>query len=244
MAKYDILMSCGHVDEVVLFGKNTERERKIKYFEKSGLCKACYKKMMEEEAEKEGLQFNATVLPHINEKNGSIVLNIWFSGNTKPYKDEIKALGGYRWSERKAANDFFSTNRPPLCWNKKIDFEDLEEEIIKATSIGAESVVSDSGLFAMAHYQIALNKQKEWKETKEAIAAIEKPVVPEILQGCSWNQKIYGKSGHYSIYPNGEKVMISDDQAEEIERYLKEKEEYNKKIEQIKLENRMEKLAK
>ena len=88
MAKYTILMSCGHEDTIELFGKTADRERKIEYFKSSGLCKECYKKQMQEKAETEGLIFNATVLPYIDDDDGSILLNVWFSGNTKPCKDD------------------------------------------------------------------------------------------------------------------------------------------------------------
>ena len=234
MAKYTILMSCGHEDTVELFGKTADRERKIEYFKSSGLCKECYKKQMQEKEEAEGLIFNATVLPYIDDDDGSILLNVWFSGNTKPYKDDIKSLGGYRWSERESADDFFSVNKPPMCWSKIIKLDDLKEEITKATSIGADNVISDSGLFAMVHYQIAIEKQKEWREKKDKIAKIEKPSCPPVLKGHKWNQKIYGKSGNYSIYPDGEKVSITDEEAEEIKAYLTAKEEYKKKVEEVK----------
>lgn len=234
MAKYTILMSCGHEDTIELFGKTADRERKIEYFKSSGLCKECYKKQMQQKEETEGLIFNATVLPYIDDDDGNILLNVWFSGNTKPYKDDIKSLGGYRWSERESADDFFSVNKPPMCWNKNIKLDDLKNEITKATSIGADNVVSDSGLFAMVHYQIALEKQKEWREKKDKIAEIEKPSCPSVLKGHKWNQKIYGKSGNYSIYPDGEKVSITDEEAEEIKAYLTAKEEYKKKVEEVK----------
>jgi len=59
MAKYDVKFSCGHEDEVQLFGKVSERERKIAYFEKEGLCSNCYSEMkkieMEVQHEKEGI---------------------------------------------------------------------------------------------------------------------------------------------------------------------------------------------
>ena len=183
---------------------------------------------MQEKEEAEGLIFNATVLPYIDDDDGNILLNVWFSGNTKPYKDDIKSLGEYRWSERESADDFFSVNKPPMCWNKIIKLDDLKDEITKATSIGADNVVSDSGLFAMVHYQIALEKQKEWREKKDKIAEIEKPSCPSVLKGHKWNQKIYGKSGNYSIYPDGEKVSITDEEAEEIKLYLVAKAEYKK----------------
>lgn len=234
MAKYTVLMSCGHDDTVELVGKTADRERKIEYFKSSGLCKECYRKKMKEKAEVEGFIFNVAVLPYIDNDDGSILLYVWFSGNTKPYKDDIKSLGGYRWSERESANDFFSTNKPPMCWNKVIKLDDLSDEITKATSIGADNMVSHSELFAMVHYQIALEKQKEWKEKRDMITAIKKPNVPIVLKGHKWNQKIYGKSGNYSVYPDGEKVLITDEEAEEIKLYLAAKEEYQKKISMIK----------
>lgn len=43
MAKYDVTYSCGHTDTVQLYGKNEERERKLKWMENS-LCPECYKK--------------------------------------------------------------------------------------------------------------------------------------------------------------------------------------------------------
>lgn len=117
---------------------------------------------------------------------------------------------------------------------KKMGVDSLEEEIIKATSIGAKSMVADSGLFAEVHYRIALERQKEWREKKEKIDLIKKPAVPEVLKGCTWNQKIYGKAGNYFIYPNGDKKLITDEQAEEIKNYLTLKEEYRKKVDEIK----------
>ena len=43
MAKYDVVFSCGHEERIELFGKGSERERKIAWWEKHGLCSACYK---------------------------------------------------------------------------------------------------------------------------------------------------------------------------------------------------------
>ena len=51
--KYTITMSCGHEERIELFGATKERDRKIDYFKSEGLCKECYKKKMQEEAEKE-----------------------------------------------------------------------------------------------------------------------------------------------------------------------------------------------
>ncbi len=233
MAKYTIMMSCGHEDTLELFGKVRDRESKIEYFKANGLCKECYKKKMEKQAEAEGLNFHVSVLPYIDKEDGGILLYVWFSGNTKAHKDDIKSLGGYSWSERKAADDWFSLKKVPLCWNKIIKSEDLQDEVTSAISIGANNTISDHGSFAGINYQIALENQKKWKEKKDKLAAIKRPVVPDVLKGHRWNRKIYGRSGNYSIYPDGEKTVITNEQAQEIENYLVAEEKYWKKVKEI-----------
>lgn len=66
MAKYDVKFSCGHQETVVLFGKNTIRQLRIKRMEEVELCSACSEakrqaeraealKAAEEQAKKENL---------------------------------------------------------------------------------------------------------------------------------------------------------------------------------------------
>lgn len=52
MAKYSVTFSCGHTATIQLFGKETDRQRKIKWYEESGLCPDCYRKQQEEEKKK------------------------------------------------------------------------------------------------------------------------------------------------------------------------------------------------
>lgn len=40
--KVDVKKSCGHVEEEQLFGPGSERDRKLAWMEKTGLCRACY----------------------------------------------------------------------------------------------------------------------------------------------------------------------------------------------------------
>ena len=61
MAKYTVRMSCGHEQEVELFGKHSERRKKIDFFENSGLCKECYKKKRQEKQESETFSFHVSV---------------------------------------------------------------------------------------------------------------------------------------------------------------------------------------
>ena len=211
-----IMMSCGHEETVQLFGKREDREKKIEYYRAYGLCKACYRKKCEEEAAKMGLYLNVSVYPRINEENGEMLLFLWFSGNTRPHKDDIKTLG-YRWAQSEVTDDEQCVRRE-LCWGKLIGAEELNGEIEKAVAIGAESRLPD---------------QQDWKTRQEELASVPKPKVPDVVKGRSWNGKLYGGKKK-SVYLNGEQVMLTDAEVEEIKRYQSEKEEYQKKILEIK----------
>ena len=48
---YDITYSCGHAGTVELYGKTSERESKIRWYETTAVCPECYKKQQEAAAE-------------------------------------------------------------------------------------------------------------------------------------------------------------------------------------------------
>mgnify|MGYP000299224128 FL=1 len=43
--KYTVTFSCGHEATVDLFGKTSERERRITWYEKEGICPDCYRRL-------------------------------------------------------------------------------------------------------------------------------------------------------------------------------------------------------
>lgn len=233
MAKYSITYSCGHEAVVELFGKVEERKKKIEYFEKNGLCRECYKKKMEETAKAEGLIFNASILPRVDLSDGSFLINVWFSGDTKPLKDDIKALG-YKWCELETTTEsMLSADRPLFFWNKVVKANSLKAEIEVAKELGVITFHVSQKFWDKVDCQIATKAKKEWEEKHEKITELKKPEPPAKIKGCKWNGVVYGKSGNYSIYPNGEKTSITDDEADEIKRYLEEKEVYFKRVKEI-----------
>ena len=46
--KYNVKFSCGHEEVRELFGKVSEREKRIAYWQAKGICSECYKKIQEE----------------------------------------------------------------------------------------------------------------------------------------------------------------------------------------------------
>lgn len=229
--KYDVKMSCGHVEEVALFGKNSEREQKIKYFESSGLCRECYKRKMQEKEAKEPLTFHSYILPHVNYDNGEILLAVWFSGNTMPVKDEIKKLK-YHWG-RVETESFDNSDENQLKWNKIIDLSELTGEIEKAKAIGAEKIKKTRNRL---NYSIAMDAHRAWHEKEDAINALERPECPPMLIGHKWNGKVYGsKKNGYSVYLDGEKVSLSEEETPIIQKYAEEKEAYLEKVKELEL---------
>lgn len=45
--KYDVNFSCGHTEVKELFGKCSERDRKIAYWERTGICSKCFREQRE-----------------------------------------------------------------------------------------------------------------------------------------------------------------------------------------------------
>lgn len=234
MAKYTIKMSCGHEQEVTLFGKNSDRERKIHYFETQGLCKECYKKEMEEIAASQPFSLNIDILPYINNENGEILLFMWFDGNTKPYKDQIKEIG-YTWQRKENADNLFGLKYSnKMCWAKIVDVKDIEKEVKKAKEIGVERVVSKKNLLSELAGSIAMQLHNEWEKKNSAILELHRPEKPKLIKNSKWNWKVYGRSGNQSIYLDGDKVNITDEQAEELQKYVREEEKYRKDVQLIK----------
>ena len=63
MAKYTVNFSCGHTQAMDLVGKTSERERKISYFERSGICSECYMAQQESKKAAELSVYNSANLP-------------------------------------------------------------------------------------------------------------------------------------------------------------------------------------
>lgn len=245
MAKYNITYSCGHEGTVQLFGKSEERERKIKYYEEFGLCTECYKKQKQEENAKLGFLIGGSVADTLSEK-GEIQICLSFAGDTLPHKEEIKALG-YRWTAVDASQMAYM-HKPDMGWVKVIPYECLEEEKEKAFAIGAkEAEVSDRELANQKErYQEMLSEQRIYKrnlrkkapqdtsENREKQQMYEEklrslcPVEPDVIRGKYWNEKVYGKAGRYSIYPDSRKLEISDEEAAALKKYLSDRAEYRK----------------
>lgn len=228
MAKYDVTFSCGHKGTVQLMGKTADRERKLARYANNGLCPECYKaKKLAEEAEKP-ITIHITPMAAINSENGEPLFCIWLDGNTRPSKDAIKAAG-FCWDI--VETDLLSEARG---WQCKAERSEIDDIVNAAKSLGGVLANDIENALTIAASGAALQMSKKWHARQAQIDAIPRPSAPAVVKGHRWNQKIYGKKGNYSIYYDGVKTAITDDEAVELEAYLKAKAEYRAKVAEIK----------
>lgn len=100
MAHYTVKFSCGHEADIQLFGNTASRERKIRYYEESGLCPACYKKQLEES--KRELASNTAKMADdlgLPKLNGSEKQIAWADKiRVSLISDADEAIDGARWA--------------------------------------------------------------------------------------------------------------------------------------------------
>lgn len=160
MAKYTVKMSCGHEQTVELYGKSSERDRKIQYYQDCGLCKECYKQQIQKENQEIGLILNLDVYGFSTE-DGEIKLILYFTGDTISYKDKIKNLG-YFWRRCEQANNSpYIDSKDPMCWQKIVNEGDLKEEVEKSKILG--QIKRKKGKYFSLEYTIARKKKEEWQ---------------------------------------------------------------------------------
>lgn len=239
--KYEVKMSCGHTETVNLFGKDADRKRRIEYLENYGLCTECYKKQKAEEDREKGFLFKACYNSMINGRTGEIEMTVWFEGDTKPHKDEIKGLGGFRWGQKDFPKDPWKDDF--FCWSKIIKEDQLENEVEKARSIGAEVVLpkerTKEFASSQAAHETALSSHKYWLEKqqkKKDLKVQMVPPVPDVIAGKRWNGTVYGKEGNRSIYIDNKQIKVDDALAAELEEYNQKYDEYLKKTDEIERE--------
>lgn len=85
--KYEITYSCGHEGVKDLIGEQSERDRKIRYYETQYLCPECARKKRDEENKALG------VVLHLACDHDTEVIKIIAYGDTYAHKEELKALG-------------------------------------------------------------------------------------------------------------------------------------------------------
>lgn len=237
MAKYTIDYACGHGSYVEqLFGKTSERERRIEWLEANKVCPDCYK--AKKQAEDAAAPKTATInlIPALEP-----MLSCEVSGQIEANKEALYALG-YRWQE--SANggmmSYWSTSAPKKVLAKiaKIDSAAAGKAWITAcqadlAALGYTLTIGLNGL-DFAHLAKQISEREDAADAKaqaraklaEIKAADPKPEKSALFRriekiqaekNAKWNGKIYGRKGGYNFYVANENYTASDAEVAERE---------------------------
>lgn len=223
MAKYEVTFLCGHRETVELVGYRKERESKIFHMERTKVCQECYKKREENE------HLKVCVEPLCNlDIDGDIQFCMWLTGNTMDIRESLKNIL-YRWSSRPS----YMQDRKAY-WHKIIKEQEIGRELVLLKETVEDVLVLEPSPARIKNYDIALKKKDRYEELVSKRLG-EMPVPPELIDG-NWNGKVYGTARNYSIYLDGERIPISNEEADEIKNYLEKLQEYQEEKARIRKE--------
>lgn len=195
------------------------------------LCPSCWGKDQRKKETQQPLQLNVALLPFERK------ILLYFSGNTKPQKEEIKVLR-YHWDPLPPIGLLgwlSNSSHSHYTWLKRIDVDELDGELKKASETGAliKNDISPIDIASM-HDLMAHEKEKEEKIEAE-ISKLDKPVSPDDYPTGRWNGRFYGGAKYgYSVYVDGEQQKISIEQANKWQQYMDDRNKYQEKVKIIK----------
>lgn len=223
MAKYEVKFSCGHTQIIELFGKDKDRQRKIEYFEERGLCKDCYKSMMQEIEAHSPLGLTAQLNPL-----ETYPFRAYFTGDTESVEDKVEALGFF-WTDI-GDNDILSTSEF-MGWSCECkSSEELGKVFKEVKKVFPEIEIKfdfkdvDMALFKRLKEQEAQNEvegKKQAAELQKKIDELEKPQRPDCYPEGNWNGRFYkAEKGYRRIYVDSKELLISEEDGQAIDDYL------------------------
>lgn len=236
MAQYTFKYACGHGTGIVnLFGKGSERQSKLAWYEQNRVCPDCYKKQSAEEdaaAEKVAvLKYRIGEVPYF-----SIVLH----GQTLKNKEQIKELGfAWAYDDEEGLRGMLAMKAPPKAWQKTFAATSEAELMKNVETICAEIAPLGYTLKDSVHNIIDMGMlMHQWQKIaeKEAAKAADKPEYNgcfdflkerhgadyasyERAGGKPWNGKVYGHKGSYNYYVDDKRYDMTDEQAAAITAY-------------------------
>ena len=237
MAKYEVKFSCGHTQVIELFGKDKDRQRKIEYFEERGLCKDCYKAMMQEIETHTPLGLTAQLNPL-----ETYPFRVYFTGDTESVEDKVKALG-FTWTDINDGD--ISPTSVYMGWS--CEFKSSEElgkvfkevkKVFPEIEVKFDFKEVDMALYKRLKEQETQNEiegKKQAAELQKKIDELEMPQRPECYPEGNWNGRFYNaKKGYRRIYVNNKELLITEEDVQTIDRFDNQVENYKLQVAAIK----------
>lgn len=193
------------------------------------VCPKCYAKQKEEEEQAKPLTLTVSFSPFATPP----LVTLSWSGKTRGREEELKTLG-YEFRSPISSgglNDWLGLKPSRKAWTKDITVEESEAEIEQAQDL-AEKVVNHIQPEDIMAYRIRMEREKS---LQREIASIPKPEKPKCYPTGRWNGKVYGY-GHagYSIYVDGQKIAVTQQEKDELTRYLVDMAAYREEVKKIK----------
>ena len=258
MAKYRINYACGHGSyEEQLYGKGSERERRIEWLKANKVCLDCYKAHKQAEDAAAPKHAKICLVP-----SAEPIISIEVSGQIEANKQALYAAG-YRWSN---SNDgglfsYFSARPAKKALMLLCKVESPEHagawitehgDVLEALGYSVAATLNPIDI----NYLAKLLQDRAGKadakaqarakldeitasDPEPAISLLRKRIAElEKSSGQKWNGKIYGHQGRYNFYVANEKYDAGDAEVAEREATNKQrstwKEKYKSEIEAAK----------
>lgn len=210
---------CGDTFEKTAIKINRREADKWESWAKNAIdmCPSCYAKKLAELDQQRPLTMVLTVSPYDIRP-----VKISWSGCTNSHRSELESLG-YRWCEDgyKVVPQYFT-----------LEEANAEYERIKSAGLTPEV----DRQYSNGELIISTQNAKKMKE----IADLERPHRPEWMGEGKWNGKVYGSSrSGYSVYVDGNKIVMSEEQHNDLQDYLEKCKKYQE--EKARIESRIEK---
>lgn len=161
------------------------------------------------------------------------------------YKEQLKDLG-YIWVNNRPGhnpgdlgNVLYDGQR---CWAKRVARDGITAACNEIVAIGGTCVVPPDDEKQLYAELLADGKKKAEIRRERYAAALEqlgpKPEYPQdvadIFSGGHWNGTFYGGPGNWSVYINGEKRALTDEQKRAKKKIGKARAEWNARAAEIK----------
>lgn len=242
MAKYTINYACGHGSHVEqLYGKTSERERRIAWEESNKVCRDCFQTQLAEQDEKSEPKASVSVVC-----NGiGVYLRTEVVGHTQRNKEKLLELNIKRREARGNFMSIFASKATWFCGKEEpvASLEELRERCLQAkesleelgyvitpdTSAGGVDEALAVEWFRRKGVESAAAEVAKKEKEERAKTDPRPPSSPlrnriselETDTGRKWNGSIYGKKGGYNFYVDSVKHTATDAEVKEREENLK-----------------------
>lgn len=214
------------------------------------LCNKCYAKEQRELEIAEGLYVE------IRLHSGSAFYDdkpiaFVFGGDTYTHKEDINGLGAcwtQDYPDEGILNDLLQVSPHRYRWVAWCTLDDFAYKLKQIEEIGAKikSMPSnnDFAMYRTIKNKVDTDKAKKEEALQKELASIgPKPPWPDDIlalwpSGATWNGKFYGKTGYWSVYFNGVKIELTDEQKDIMEKTSKKRQEWLSKKQDIEIKYR------